>query len=289
MKGREDEEKKAKRRRMFFTGLPYGIVVCVFIVFYLILHFGFHDEEANSTGLYQAVILLFSMFGFCLSLFAVYYGRQAYLVAQDIFKKGIDIDKDKVLEKAGMEFALDFFVPLGKLNKQIKDYRNPDISEAPVSGLYDAFKKNKLPESFRYFDTHKSEIFDALGRYGDQEQDFGTVNLFVGDAVRFQQTVDGVIRVLEKNKDGGLKLKDLFTPAESSGTAHAACRFGSKMKTDKAEGAVTDHGRPREAGISRESIQLVMDDMKNLEEYKKTLSDGFGVCNKISLIYRDNS
>lgn len=164
----------------------------------------------NNAGWIGAVTGVISMI---LSGFAVYYGRKAYIVAQDIFEKGINLNKERVVEELGLEFVIDIFIPLSKLKKNIEGCYETSDSDPLVSVIYLILKNNRLPNKFVYYETHKSEIWYSLTICENQEKAFGIIRSFVEEVIRFQNILEdsilGLSKYLDKNKSMDLKLNDL--------------------------------------------------------------------------------
>ena len=164
--------------------------------------------------------------GLILSCFAVYYGRRAYCVAQDIFEKGIQINKKKVLDEVSWEFVSDFFIPLSNLYETLSEYFPKTNGKyrpkkTAVEDVYNRLKRIKLPDRFNYWELHKRDVFDALDineghvhrKSNDQQKnkDFFDICGFVEKALELQSMINGVIRALEKNTT---KVRDLSVKKE---------------------------------------------------------------------------
>ena len=55
--------------------------------------------------------LLIGVLGLVVSFLGVYYGKKAYIAANKIFQKGIQIGRKEILEQISLEFTTEFFIP----------------------------------------------------------------------------------------------------------------------------------------------------------------------------------
>ena len=56
--------------------------------------------------------LLIGVLGLVVSFLGVYYGKKAYIAANKIFQKGIQIGRKEILEQISLEFTTEFFIPI---------------------------------------------------------------------------------------------------------------------------------------------------------------------------------
>ena len=221
----------------FFVFMP-GLVgiVCTLAVWCLCHKPQVENILENEINTINTMI---GVMGLILSGFAVYYGRKAYCVAQDIFEKGIQINKKKVLDEVGWEFVSDFFIPLSDLYEVVTEYfpkKNGKYcpKDNTVEAVYNEFKRIKLPDRFDYWELHKRDAFDALDineghenrKTGEQHQDkaFFDICEFVGKALELQNRINVVVDKLKKisttERDGGSKkvrLDELFDTMDENG------------------------------------------------------------------------
>ena len=214
--------KKLRKRKANLKGnglqtiykyMPFLICIVVVIAILLLCQIPQVNDILNKD--INIINMLIGVMSLILSGFAVYYGRKAYRVAQDIFEKGIQINKKKVLDEASWEFVSDFFIPLSKLYLVTKAYF-PIIEgrycpqDNPVEDVYNELKSIKLPSRFSYWELHKRDIFDALdiddgltyGKTGEQHQINAFLDIFefVDKALELQNKINAVIEFLKKNK-----------------------------------------------------------------------------------------
>lgn len=196
---------KESKLLTFLPSIICGIIILAFLFFWSSIK-PVVDDNANGISAVTGIISVI------LSGFAVYYGRKAYLVAQDIFEKGISINKEKVINQLGLEFVVDMFIPLSKLKKSLYEYYEDDIQNVLVQELFSVLKNNKLTDRFVYYESHKSEIWDSLTICANQEIAFSEIRSFVNNVERFQNKLDGIITVLDDkdNLKGEKRLKDIF-------------------------------------------------------------------------------
>lgn len=149
--------------------------------------------------------------GLILSGFGVYYGRKAYVAANNIFENGIRMDKKKVLEQVSLELVISFFIPFSKFKIATDPFRDKPY-EKRVSYLNDALSNTMFQVKFPYFDMHKGELWDSLDSCGEagQAKAFNRVVAFVEKAHRLEQSIHELQKILDDylRQDKGSKAND---------------------------------------------------------------------------------
>lgn len=138
----------------------------------------------------------------------VYYSSKSYMVAEKIFDKGIQLDKDKILHKLSLEFVNDFFIPLSKFL-----IKNDYIIESTVEYecipilLVQGNLTNSIDATFPYFYANKGDIWEAVfeGDEKEQAKEFVEILEFVEDAERFKRLIEDlrkdICKYIEENKN----------------------------------------------------------------------------------------
>lgn len=115
--------------------------------------------------------------GLVISGMGVFYGRMAYRTALNIFRKGLQIDEDKVFSQIGLEIVLGFVIPYNKFKSATESIWNGEYSKLRITTVRDNLDDNKFSVAFPYLDIHKGELWDALDhRKGNQAS---TANSFL--------------------------------------------------------------------------------------------------------------
>ena len=166
--------------------------------------------------------ILISILSLIVAIVGVYFGRKAYYVAKEIFNKGIQIDKEKVLRQTSLEFVTVFFVPFSKLRAAIKPIQSKTSVEQSVLHMSELLNENRFSVNFSYFDVHKGDVWDSLDQCKgmSQSEAFNMIMEFVENAVEFDRAVDSMRNRLnkyiycddlnERNKRATSTMKDFF-------------------------------------------------------------------------------
>lgn len=105
---------------------------------------------------------LIGIIGLVISGIGVFYGRKAYRTAQDIFKKGLQIDESKIFSQIGLEIIWGFIIPYSKFKSATASIWKSDYNMQSVTTVHDILSYNKFSVAFPYLDLHKGELWDAL-------------------------------------------------------------------------------------------------------------------------------
>lgn len=171
--------------------------------------------------------ILIDILGIIISLFGVYFGRKAYRVAKEIYEKGINLNKEKVLRQISLEFVTGFFIPLSKFKTATRSILVNACDDQRVLHVRDLIKDNQFFVLFPYFDAHKGDVWDSLSICEDMEQAkaFNTMMDFVDKARSFDRAIsdlyDRLNTYLNPDKKGEDKsraistLKDFFDMDQS--------------------------------------------------------------------------
>lgn len=243
---------KIKKRLILITVL-FFVICCAISVLFQPKWSSINTIVDNNANWISTVTGVISVI---LSGFAVYYGRKAYIVAQEIFEKGISLNKEKVVDQLGLEFVVDIFIPLSKLIKNIDGCLERYEGNPPVSEIYTILKNNRLPNTFIYYDSHKSEIWYSLTICKNQEKAFGKIRSFVYEALRFQNTLDDSISGLKRNLNGSnkhIKLKDLYQRSSNTKKRINYLRETANKITD------FESRLPKELGIAEKKRKIYRD------------------------------
>lgn len=138
--------------------------------------------------------------GTVLSVISAVFGILSFAVAKQIFKKGINIDKNKVLRQVSLEFVTGFFIPFSKFKLATKFIRNPSkYNEHRILYVRDVIQNNKFSVQFPYFDAHEGDLWDALDvDKGEKNLDeFNIIIGFVEDARRFDRAITDLYNQLD--------------------------------------------------------------------------------------------
>lgn len=144
-------------------------------------------------GNYNATLsIVIEIIGLVIAIVGVVYGRKAYLVAKEIFERGPQIDKKKVLEQLSLEFVIDFFIPLSKFKTATQDIWEGRYDQVSAIHVRDAIKGSTFSVQFPYFDEHKGEIWDSLttNKTDDPSEEFKKIMEFVEQARNFDRIMN---------------------------------------------------------------------------------------------------
>lgn len=166
--------------------------------------------------------------GLFISALGVWYGRKAYITALNIFHKGIQIDKQKILEQVSLELVINFCVPFSKFcnaTENIWDGMSVStgrIDKMEISYIRTSLSNKAFSINFPYIDLHKGEIWDALENCDEmtQAEAFNMLMEFIEKAKKFDRfildiygRIDGYMNpkdpVLAKNR-ASAKVEDFF-------------------------------------------------------------------------------
>lgn len=251
---KDNRQKKGNIKQLFFAILPVIIIVIIIILFLL----NWPSIKTLVSNNANVISTLIGVISIILSSYAVYYGRKAYLVAQEIFDEGIKMTKEKVLDQLGLELVVYLFIPLTKLQKGIITNIRNGIEDAYVNDLYLTFKNNKLPEKFSFYESHISDIWNALSVCDNQEEAFGNIRHLVEDADKCHNDVNLAVKILSKNDSRYKKLKD-FNPGPGN----------------------QNHTR------NSEKIKDILNDINNILKYETILPEKLGIADKKGRMYKD--
>lgn len=116
---------------------------------------------------YNGIISLCSVLA---SMAGAFFGYKAYRTAKDIFKKGIQIDKDRVLQQLGLEFFVNFIKGFDQFLLDVNFMQKRDFYfDNKVGELAQVLNKNNFTVDFSYFEKHKGEIWVALSETLNEE------------------------------------------------------------------------------------------------------------------------
>lgn len=157
-----------------------------------------YNEELN---------ILIGVFSIVLSLCSVIFGiksyniaKKSYSVAKDIFEKGIQLDKQKVLQQVSLEFVTNFFIPLKKLETMIELIMNNSCNEKETTYVKGLIRDAGFPVNFPYFDSHKGEVWNSLSicKDMDQAEAFNVIMDFLEKAKAFGEILKNLNDLLKK-------------------------------------------------------------------------------------------
>lgn len=196
--------------------------------------------------------LIVTIIGVLVTLCGVYYGKRAYEVATDIFNKGIQLDKEKVLKETGLDFVLGFIIPFSQFRKAVSPIWDSKSSEKTnpkpttiddkadstngvlhlsVRYVCEMLKSNEFHANTPYYKQSKGDVWNALeGNDDTQAAAFAAITKFEEEVEAFTKSVRFMIGYLEgyiKEEEGihaNDNVEQLF-----------ANRSDSKDKFEKAE------------------------------------------------------
>ena len=139
----------------------------------------------------DVISVVIGVISIIVSVCGVYYGKQAYCVAGDIFKKGIQIDRQKVLQQISLEFVTGFFIPFSKFKIVTSPILGNSCGTQSMLYVRGLIEDNKFSVQFPYFDAHKGDVWDSLSICKDMEQSdaFNTIMDFVEKARKFDRAI----------------------------------------------------------------------------------------------------
>ena len=131
--------------------------------------------------------------GLLISAIGVWYGRKGYITAMNIFHKGIQIDKQKILEQVSLELVINFCIPFSRFcnaSKEIWDSMNVStgkIDKMDISYIRRSLSNKAFSVNFPYINLHKGEIWDALKECDEmtQAKAFNLLMEFIEKAKKF--------------------------------------------------------------------------------------------------------
>ncbi len=135
--------------------------------------------------------------GLLISIFGVRYSYKSYKTALDIFNKGIQLDKQKILEQVSLELVINFCIPFSKFcsaTEEIWDGMNVStgkIDKMDISYIRTCLSNKAFSVNFPYINLHKGEIWDALKECDEmpQAKDFNLLMEFLEKAKKFDRFI----------------------------------------------------------------------------------------------------
>lgn len=162
------------------------------------------------------------------SALGVWYSYKSYKTALDIFNKGIQIDKQKILEQVSLELVINFCIPFSKFcsaTEEIWDGMNVStgkIDKMDISYIRTCLSNKAFSVNFPYINLHKGEIWDALKECGEmpQAEAFNLLMEFLEKTKKFDRfildihgRIDGYMNPKEPDltkKRASAKVADFF-------------------------------------------------------------------------------
>lgn len=142
---------------------------------------------------------LLQFFSMIVSVVGVYYGRLAYLAANKIFQKGIQLDKDNVLKQISLEFVMVFWIPFWQFEDQTQEFLDKKrFMNKDILDVWETLNQIKFHINFPIFDKYKGELWDAVEDCDvGQGQAYYKVLQFVSDAKEFEKFLNNLIEKLD--------------------------------------------------------------------------------------------
>lgn len=132
--------------------------------------------------------------GLILSIISICVGVKAYKVAKEIYEKGVNFDKDKMLTQTRMEFILGFINPFTDFQKKTQLIYEETFYDETVFRVNKLLKKCIFSVEFPYFDVHKGDIFISLEKCEDgQLKAFKKILVFIDKAKCFKKGMDAFV------------------------------------------------------------------------------------------------
>jgi hypothetical protein len=150
---------------------------------------------------YGAIInIIIGIISICVAIIGVYYGKMAYITADKIFSKGIQIDQDKVCSQVCLEFVIGFIDPYYEFKTATNKIWSEDcnIEDQNIVHIRDSLRSYSFEANFSYYEQHKGEIWDALSKYDEKQADaFNIIREFVEKAKNFNKGMNKFIGSLD--------------------------------------------------------------------------------------------
>lgn len=223
----------------------------------------------------EVLSILISILSLIVALGGALFGGKTYYVTKEIFNKGIQLDKDKVLRQTGLEFVTVFFIPFSKLKTAIKPIQSKTSAEQKALHVSELLNENKFFVSFSYFDAHKGDVWDSLEHCKgvSQSEAFNMIMEFVEKAVEFNKEIEFMC----KNLNGYLECKDLN---EDPGCENQNER--NKRATSTMEEFFDIY-----VGGNRDMYDRGMKMIEELSKYESMLPDVLNISEMKRELYRD--
>lgn len=131
----------------------------------------------------------------------------AYRTAQDIFRKGLQIDDNKIFSQIGLEIVLGFVIPYNKFKSATEPIWNGEYGNQRITTVRDNLDSNKFSVAFPYLDIHKGELWDALEHRKKRQSETAESFLSIIQFYEFARKLSEGIRVLGEAISEYLKKK----------------------------------------------------------------------------------
>lgn len=144
--------------------------------------------------------LLIGVLGLVVSFLGVYYGKKAYIAANKIFQKGIQIGRKEILEQISLEFTTEFFIPFSLFKGGTKNlWIGRSMDQMRVRDIRNAIKKYKFHIRFSYYDSHKGDLWNALNQDESVKQGdaYRKISEFTEKARGFERMINDLQEMLE--------------------------------------------------------------------------------------------
>lgn len=166
-------------------------------------------QQCNSTltsinNIVQNYNGIISLCGAAASVAGAFFGYKAYCTAKDIFKKGIQIDKDKTLQQLGLEFFINFIKSFDLfINDMSFIWESGDYSQNKAWELVAVLNKNNFITDFSYFEKHRGEIWIALSEISGQKskkqtEEFESICIFVEKSKKLNSGINYIRNDLQR-------------------------------------------------------------------------------------------
>ncbi|MCD8013651.1 MAG: hypothetical protein LUG99_10825 [Lachnospiraceae bacterium] len=105
--------------------------------------------------------------GFLVALIGAIAAVRAVFLARKIFKDGLKINRNKVLDEFSLELVTEFIIPFSKLKTRLKSRQevignSVEYSTVAVNEVYVIINEAMFQAEFPYFESHKGDIWDSL-------------------------------------------------------------------------------------------------------------------------------
>lgn len=163
---------------------------------------------------------------------SVYYSKKAYEVATDIFNKGIQLDKEKILKDVGLNFVTGFIKPFYQFRKSTNliwpkidlskegkskpttvgdEEDDGSMLQLGVNYVCQLLKSKEFDVNISHYEQNKGDVWNALeGEGKNQGEAFAAITKFEEETEVFSNSMSYMIGYLEKylNEKDGLHSKD---------------------------------------------------------------------------------
>ena len=138
-----------------------------------------------------------STLGVIATCFGAWYSFRAYKTANDIFKKGIQISDDKIINLICLELTTSIALPFGKfleINKGVLE--NNDNHRQHCVTVYNHLIESKFTVSVPSYYAHSGDLLEVLRNRGNPYYYFIAIGEYIRTAERLSQGINRLSNAL---------------------------------------------------------------------------------------------